>query len=73
MYYNDHPPPHFHATYAEHHALIAIDTLEVLRGQLPRRVLALAVEWAILHRDELRTAWEQASGGRPPQRIAPLD
>ena len=28
MYYNDHRPPHFHAEYAEHEALFAIDTLK---------------------------------------------
>ena len=40
----DHPPPHFHALYAEHEALIDIRTLEVIEGDLPRRALALARE-----------------------------
>ena len=31
MYFNDHDPSHFHAEYAEFEALIAIDSLEVLR------------------------------------------
>jgi hypothetical protein len=35
MYFADHPPPHFHALYAEFEALIAIQTFEVLRGDLP--------------------------------------
>jgi hypothetical protein len=39
-------PPHFHAEYAEHEALVAIETLEVVRGELPRRALALVLEWA---------------------------
>ena len=30
MYYDDHNPPHFHATYGEHEALIEIDGLDVL-------------------------------------------
>jgi hypothetical protein len=42
MYLRDHEPAHFHAAYGEHEPLIAIDTLAVLRGWLPRRALALS-------------------------------
>ncbi len=42
MYFNDHDPPHFHAVYGEDEVLIEIDTLVVVRGELPRRALALA-------------------------------
>ena len=52
MYYNDHDPPHFHAVYGEDEVLIEIDTLALVRGELPRRALALVIEWAVLHRDE---------------------
>ena len=44
MYYNDHDPPHFHAVYGEDEVLIDIDTLAVIRGELPRRALALVVD-----------------------------
>ena len=44
MYYNDHWPSHFHATYGEREAVYMIDTLEVLRCNLPRRAHALVVE-----------------------------
>jgi len=40
MFWQDHPPPHFHALYAEHEALIDIQTLNVIQGGLPRRALA---------------------------------
>ena len=30
MFWNDHAPPHFHARYGEHMALINIHTLEVI-------------------------------------------
>ena len=73
LYYNDHDPAHFHAIYGEHEALIAIETLAVLRGELPRRAMALVLEWAALHRQELRTDGEQARRGTPPAPIAPLD
>jgi len=49
MYYGDHDPPHFHVRYSGQKALIAIETLEVLRGQLPPRALSLVREWAALH------------------------
>ncbi len=42
MYFNDHDPPHFHAVYGEDEFLIEIDTLVVVRGELPRRALVLA-------------------------------
>lgn len=37
MYFADHAPPHFHARYAEHEALIAIESGAVIAGSLPRR------------------------------------
>jgi hypothetical protein len=73
MYFNDHQPAHFHAAYGDHEALIAIETLAIHRGSLPRRALALVLEWAALHRDELRVAWTLAQGGRLPPAIEPLD
>lgn len=73
MFCNVHEPPHFHAEYAGSEALIVIDTLEVYRGELPRRALALVLEWAALHRDGLREDWQLARGGEPPQSIAPLE
>ena len=59
--------------YGEDEVLIEIDTLVVVRGELPRRALALVVEWAVLHRDELRRDWELARSGRTPAPIAPLE
>jgi hypothetical protein len=44
MFWNDHPPPHFHAVYAEDEAKIDIQTLEVTEGSLPRRALGLVLE-----------------------------
>jgi len=34
MYHDEHPRPHFHAYYGEYSAAIAIDSLEVLEGEL---------------------------------------
>ncbi len=73
MFYNDHTPPHFHAEYAGAEATYHIETLEVLRGPLPRRAHALVLEWATLHRDELRANWERARHHQPVTPIAALD
>ncbi len=72
MYFDDHPPPHFHARYGEHEAQVAIATGELLNGSLPRRAHALVIEWATLHRDELSDDWELARQERPLVTIDPL-
>jgi hypothetical protein len=36
-FWREHAPPHFHALYGEHEALIEIRTLEVTKGSLPKR------------------------------------
>ncbi len=72
MFYNDHQPPHFHAEYAGSEALLLIESLEIYRGELPRRALALVLEWAALHRDELRQCLAdgpRGSGARSPFRL----
>jgi len=73
MFFNDHDPPHFHAIYGEYEALISIDDLNTIRGQVPRRAMALVIEWAVAHRDELRSCWQEARAGRGIGNIAPLD
>jgi hypothetical protein len=70
MYYDDHAPPHFHASYQEWTAQISIETLAVLEGSLPRRALGLVVEWAIGHRQELRQNWTRAVAHEP---LLPID
>lgn len=72
MYFGDHPPPHFHARYAEHQAKIDIDALAVIDGKLPARALGLVIEWAALHQQELREAFERAVNSQPPGKIEPL-
>jgi hypothetical protein len=73
LYYQDHAPPHFHALYGGREVLVRIDTLEVLAGWIPRRAMALVVEWASLHRPELGEDWERARQGLPLATIPPLD
>ena len=72
MFWKDHPPPHFHAVYAEHEALIDIQTLAVIQGGLPRRALALMLEWAQVHQAELLEDWQLCSQNQHPKKIQPL-
>jgi hypothetical protein len=43
MFWKDHPPPHFHALYAEHEAMINIQTLKAEKGYLPKRAMAMVL------------------------------
>jgi hypothetical protein len=72
MYFDDHPPPHFHAKYGEHEAQLDIATGDILSGHLPRRALSLVQEWAALHRDELLADWTRAERQEPLASIEPL-
>lgn len=73
IYYGDHPPPHLHALYAGSVAKIAIETLQVFDGSLPRRALTLVLEWASIHRPELLEAFRLAAELQAPGKIAPLE
>lgn len=73
MYYNDHPPPHFHVRYGGQRALVAIESLAVLRGQLTPRVLGLVIEWAAAHQAELMEDWRLARLEEPLNKITPLE
>ena len=73
MYYNDHAPPHFHAKYAEHEALITIAPLGIMKGSLPPKALSLVMEWAALHNEELMSDWKLAENLQKLEKIKPLE
>ena len=70
--WNDHNPPHFHATYGEFEVLIKIQDLSIYTGSLPSRVLGFVIEWASQHQKELMENWELSQKGLPPKKIEPL-
>lgn len=72
MYFNDHEPAHFHATYAGRSVKIEIETGRVLEGSLRPRAMRLLREWRNLHLDELRDNWLRAREGAPLSKIDPL-
>ena len=59
MYFlaNEHNPPHIHAFYNKKVAVIDIQTLEIIEGELPIRALRLVKEWIYLHKDEIKEIW----------------
>jgi hypothetical protein len=69
LFFGDHPPPHFHAVYAEHVGLFNIETLEMIEGDLPKRAKKLVIEWATLNKSELKKMWESQEFHKLP----PLD
>ena len=66
-----HNRPHFHVFYNEYNASVSIDG-ELLAGSLPIKQLKLVQAWAVLHEDELYTAWNRAIRNEPFEKIAPL-
>ncbi len=69
---NEHPPPHFHAEYGEHEALVSIVTGEVIRGNLPNRALRMVLEWRGLHQVELQDNWGRMLTRQSLFKIEPL-
>jgi len=53
----EHNPPHFHAVYGEKEDLFDIQTLEMLKGDLPGKAQSLVKEWAGKYQDEILDMW----------------
>lgn len=73
MYYRDHRPPHFHAIYGYKEAIFNIDTLDMVKGDLPKRAKTMVVEWAIEHRTTLKENWKRTKQHKELLQIDPLD
>lgn len=73
MFYKDHNPPHFHVRYNEFSALISINELTIIEGNLPPRILGLVIEWASIHRAELMEDWKLAQASAALKEIKPLE
>ena len=59
MYFlaGEHNPPHIHAIYNKNIAVIDIQNLKVIEGELPKRALKLVKEWVYIHKNEIRDMW----------------
>lgn len=72
IYWRDHAPPHFHAVYGEHEAVVNIRDLGLASGKLPARALGLVMEWATRHQADLLRVWRKAEAMEPLDWIEPL-
>ena len=73
MYFNDHPPPHFHVRYQGFRARVLISNGEVVDGRLPPTAARLVKEWTALRRDALLRNWEAARSDGELERIGGLE
>lgn len=67
-----HHRAHFHAYYQNEVGIFAIDSIELIGGELPPRQRRLVEAWAEIHHDELLEDWERLQRGRLPFKIEPL-
>jgi hypothetical protein len=68
MFYNDHGPAHFHAILGGDEVLIAIGTLDLIRGTLPAAKLRRVLGWA-RDQGELALNWIRYQDELPPEKI----
>jgi len=73
MYFDDHPPPHFHVLKrrdtSETLAKYTIETLDPLLGGLTSVMRRQVIGWAERHRNELTQCWELCRTGNHPIRV----
>lgn len=62
MYFRDHNPPHFHASYQGQEALVAIATGDFLKGSLPGAQAKSVKAWALVHTAMLSAKWAELQG-----------
>jgi len=73
IFYDDHAPPHFHATYGEYELVVRIQPILILAGEAPARVRSMVLEWTALHQQELLDNWQRCRDGQAPLPIDPLE
>lgn len=66
IFFGDHPPPHFHAIYGEYNALVGIESLKIIEGDLPSRAEKMVIEWATLYQKELLNMWNSQEFSKLP-------
>ena len=54
----EHPPMHIHIKYGEYEAVMEIENLNLIEGNLPKRARILVREWAEMHQAEIKEIWE---------------
>ena len=72
MYWADHMPPHFHATFGGEEVIVSIKDVEVLDGTLPNKQLKMLLGWAAMRQDQLMDNWDLAEKKQELFPIEPL-
>jgi hypothetical protein len=68
MYFDDHPPPHFHVITRKNERIsVVIATLVIQAGNADSRDTEEAFGWATAHRAKLRALWKEYSEEQPPK------
>ena len=57
VFFGDHPPPHFHAIYGEYNALVSIESLDIIEGDLPGRAQKMVIDWAEMYQQDPLKMW----------------
>ncbi len=73
MFHDEHPPPHFHATYQGQTAFVRISDGFILHGSLPTKAAKIVRQWALDHRDELMANWDRGEQMLPMELIPGAD
>ena len=53
----EHPPRHIHIKYGEQLAVMNLENLTIIEGDVPNRCRQLVTEWAELYQEELIEMW----------------
>ena len=72
MFYREHGPPHFHATYGDYEITVEIES-GLVNGEFPSRALQHVQEWRGLHKKELLEDWQLMIERQPLKKVAPLE
>jgi hypothetical protein len=73
MSFDDHTPPHFHASYKGFEAFVRIMDGKIIRGSLPRKAERIVQQWALDHTPELMANWQRGVDLLPLEIIAGAD
>ena len=68
----EHNPPHIHIYYQDYRAIIDINKVELVEGELPKNKLRIVLAWVELRKKELLADLELAQNGELPFKIEPL-
>ncbi len=72
MYWSEHNPPHFHASYGDYEITVSING-GVVKGEFPKRALRAVLEWLDRHQGELLENWQLAQSDKQLKPIEPLE